>query len=270
LAENKKQRLDLLLVERGLANDIEQARRLIGSGRIQVGGQTCDKVGSQVAVGAQITAKSGKRYVSRGGDKLATGLKGLGVAPQDCVCADIGSSTGGFTDCLLQNGASKVYCVDVGYGLLDWKLRQDKRVVVLERTNARHLTQQHIPEPIDLAVIDASFISLQPLLPPLLPLFRSTVRILALVKPQFQLPRGLVAAGGIVSDTGLHRLAVDMVRQFGQELGLHCERVFASSVLGAKGNQEFFMLLTSSRTSNESSFELLDQGDRDDVPTAAD
>lgn len=270
MAEKKKQRLDLLLVERGFADDIEQARRLIGSGCIQVGGQTCDKAGSPVATGAQITAKSRKRYVSRGGDKLETGLRGLDIVPLDCVCADIGSSTGGFTDCLLQNGASKVYCVDVGYGLLDWKLRQDKRVVVLERTNARHLTPQHIPEPIDLAVIDASFISLQPLLPPLLPLFRSAVRILALVKPQFQLPRGLVAAGGVVSDTALHRQAVDMVRQFGQELGLHCERVVASSVLGTKGNQEFFMLLTRSRETNENGLELLDQGDRDDVPTAAD
>jgi 23S rRNA (cytidine1920-2'-O)/16S rRNA (cytidine1409-2'-O)-methyltransferase len=270
LAENKKKRLDLLLVERGLADDVEQARRLIGSGRIQVGGQTCDKAGNPVAVNAQITAKSGKRYVSRGGDKLETGLRGLGVVPLDCVCADIGSSTGGFTDCLLQNGASKVYCVDVGYGLLDWRLRQDKRVVVLERTNARHLTPRHIPEPIDLAVIDASFISLQPLLPPLLPLFRSVVRILALVKPQFQLPRSLVAAGGIVNDAALHQQALDMVRRFGLELGLHCERVFASSVLGAKGNQEFFMLLTRSRETNESGLEPLDQGDRDDVPTAAD
>jgi len=233
-----------------------------------VNGQLCDKSGSSVALSAQLTTKSGKRYVSRGGDKLDAGLHGLEVDPKGCACADIGSSTGGFTDCLLQRGARRVYCVDVGYGLLDWKLRQDNRVVVLERTNARYITMEHIPDPLDLVVIDASFISLQPLLPPLLPLFSGAVRILALVKPQFQLPRALVGPGGIVSDNVLHQKALDMVRQFGHDLGLRCERVFASSVLGAKGNQEFFMLLTNSFDKEEHGSEILHQGDRDDVTTA--
>ena len=182
--------------------------------------------------------------MSRGGEKLEAGLLALQVDPDGCVCADIGCSTGGFTDCLLQHGATRVYSVDVGYGLLDWKLRQDPRVVVLERTNARHLCAAHIPEPIDLAVIDASFISLALLFPPLLPLFRSAVRILALVKPQFQLPREKIGRGGIVSDAALHDEALAMVRGFGDAHELACAGVTASPVRGAKGNQEFLMLLT--------------------------
>lgn len=267
MAGIKKQRLDLLLVERDLADDVEQARRLIGAGCVLVDGHLCDKAGRLAPLSVRIAIKGGKRYVSRGGDKLETGLHGLQVNPKDCVCADIGSSTGGFTDCLLQHGARRVYCVDVGYGLLDWKLRQDARVVVLERTNARYVTTAHIPESLDLAVIDASFISLQPLLPPLLPLFQNAVRILALVKPQFQLPRELVGPGGIVSDAALHQHALAMVRQFGQDLGLQCERVVASAVRGTKGNQEFFMLLTNASDARENVTEILHQGDRDDVAT---
>jgi 23S rRNA (cytidine1920-2'-O)/16S rRNA (cytidine1409-2'-O)-methyltransferase len=243
LTARKKQRLDLLLVERGLVADIDQARRLIGSGVVRVDEQRADKVGSRVLFDARLTVKETKRYVSRGGDKLESGLRGLGLSPAGLVCVDVGSSTGGFSDCLLQHGARKVYCVDVGYGLLDWKLRRDARVVVLERTNARHLSSEHIPEPIDLAVIDASFISLEPLLAPLIPLFHGDVRIVALVKPQFQLPRELVAPGGIVVDADLQQQALAMVRQFAQELGLHCVRAVASEVKGAKGNQEYFMLL---------------------------
>jgi 23S rRNA (cytidine1920-2'-O)/16S rRNA (cytidine1409-2'-O)-methyltransferase len=197
-----------------------------------------------VAVGSAISLRPGRRYVSRGGEKLEAGLLALQVDPDGWVCADIGCSTGGFTDCLLQHGAMRVYSVDVGYGLLDWKLRQDPRVVVLERTNARHLSAAHIPEPIDLAVIDASFISLALLFPPLLPLFRSAVRILALVKPQFQLPREKIGRGGIVSDAALHDEALAMVRGFGDAHELACAGVTASPVRGAKGNQEFLMLLT--------------------------
>ena len=203
-----------------------------------------DKVGAPVAVDAHIKVKSPKRYVSRGGDKMESALKTLPLDPTGLVCADIGSSTGGFSDCLLQHGAGLIYCVDVGYGLLDWKLRSDDRVVVLERINARYLNREHIPVPIDLAVIDASFISLEPLLPPLLPLFSGNpIRILALVKPQFQLPRELIGKGGVVTDTVLHREALAMVESFGRELGLYCETIVPSGVRGTKGNQEFFMLL---------------------------
>jgi 23S rRNA (cytidine1920-2'-O)/16S rRNA (cytidine1409-2'-O)-methyltransferase len=160
-----------------------------------------------------------------------------------------------------------VYCVDVGYGLLDWKLRQDGRVVVLERTNARHLTRQQMTEPLDLAVIDASFISLEPLLAPLMPLFRDAIRILALVKPQFQLPREMVGPGGIVEDATLHQQSLAMVRQFGQNLGLHCAGIVASPVRGAKGNQEFFMLLTNSSAGKNEGTINLEQGDCDVVST---
>lgn len=242
----RKQRLDLLLIERGFAENIEDARRLIGAGHVRAKNRVYDKAGSLVDPTCSIEVKPAKRFVSRGGEKLDAGLLGTGLNPHGYICADIGCSTGGFTDCLLQHGAQKVYSIDVGYGLLDWKLRQDNRVVVLERTNARHLTRQQIAAPLDLAVIDASFISLEPLLAPLLPLFRDIIRIFALVKPQFQLPKEMVGPGGIVGDATLHQRALDMVRQFGLDLGLQCMSIVASPIRGAKGNQEFFMLLTSS------------------------
>lgn len=242
----RKERLDQLTVARGLAEHVEAARRLIGAGRVLVDGRVCDKSGLLVAPTCTLAVKTGKRYVSRGGDKLEAGLRDTSINPQNWICADIGCSTGGFTDCLLQHGARKVFSVDVGYGLLDWSLRQDSRVVVLERINARYLTGEHITEPLDLAVIDASFISLEPLLAPLLPLFRSIPRILALVKPQFQLPREAVGRGGIVGDGALHQQALAMVREFAMNMGLHCAAVVPSPVRGAKGNQEFFMLLTGS------------------------
>ncbi len=242
----KKKRLDLLLVEKKLAGNVELARRLIGSGSVLIDDRVSDKAGSLISDNCSITVKNVRRFVSRGGDKLAAGLQSLHIDPQGYVCADIGCSTGGFTDCLLQHGARKVYSVDVGYGLLDWKLRQDERVVVLERTNARYLSADHITEFIDLAVIDASFISLEPLLAPLLSFFQSSIRILALVKPQFQLPRDMIGPGGIVCDETLHQQALTMVQQFGLDLGLQCAGVVASPVRGMKGNQEFFMLLTGS------------------------
>jgi 23S rRNA (cytidine1920-2'-O)/16S rRNA (cytidine1409-2'-O)-methyltransferase len=264
----KKQRIDLLLVERGFAENVQRAGRLIGAGCVQVDNRICSKAGHLVDPSCPIVVKAAKRFVSRGGDKLEAGLSGTGVNPHGYICADIGCSTGGFTDCLLQHGAKKVYCVDVGYGLLDWKLRQDGRVVVLERTNARHLTSQQIAEPLDLAVIDASFISLEPLLAPLLPLFRDAIRILALVKPQFQLPREMVGPGGIVGDAALHQQALAMVRQFGQDLGLQCGGIVASPIRGAKGNQEFFMLLIDSSAGKSNGTINLDQGENDVVSTA--
>lgn len=243
-ARKAKKRLDRLLVDRGLAETLGQACRLIGSGQVLVDDRVGDKAGTLVAPDCRLTVKSGKRFVSRGGDKLEAGLVGLQIDPTGWICADIGCSTGGFTDCLLQHGAARVYSVDVGYGLLDWKVRSNPQVVVLERTNARYLTKEQIPENLDLAVIDASFISLAPLLPPLLPLFRSIVRILALVKPQFQLPRNLIGPGGIVTDEALHRRALEMVRSFAQDLGLLCGGIVAPPLQGRRGNQEFLMLLT--------------------------
>lgn len=240
----KKQRLDALLAARGLAANIDEARRLIGAGLVLVDEQRADKAGMPVAEDARLSVKRCRRYVSRGGDKLEAALAAFSVDPTGLVCADIGASTGGFTDCLLQHGAARVYAVDVGYGILDWKLRSDSRVIVRERVNARNLTREHIPEPIDLAVLDASFISLVPLLPPLLPLFAGPPRILALVKPQFQLERGKVGQGGIVRDPALHAEAVAMVRDFAEETGLKCAEPFACPVVGARGNREFFLWLT--------------------------
>jgi len=250
-------------VTQGLAADLEAARRLIGAGLVLVDTRICDKVGQLVALDSLIALKTARRrFVSRGGEKLDGGLEAVGLDPRGWVCADIGCSTGGFTDCLLQRGARKVYSVDVGYGLLDWKLRQDDRVQVLERTNARHLTSKQIADPLDLAVIDASFISLEPLLAPLLPLFGDQARIFALVKPQFQLPRAAVGPGGIVSDPALHQQALGMVQQFGEALGLHCAAMVASPIQGAKGNQEFFMLLTGLAGPGHGSSKIEEQGER--------
>ena len=203
-----------------------------------------DKAGTWAPLDAELRVKTRRRYVSRGGDKLAAALAAFAVDPAGLVCADIGASTGGFTDCLLQHGAAKVSAVDVGYGILAWKLRSDPRVIVRERLNARHLTREHIPEPIDFAALDASFISLALLLPPLIPLFAGPPRILALVKPQFQLERDKVGQGGIVRDPALRDEAVDMVRNFAEGAGLTCAEPFACPVVGAKGNQEFFLYLT--------------------------
>lgn len=239
----KKKRLDVLLLQAQLAETIEQARALIVAGRVRVNGIPGGKAGSLFDSECSLEVTPGRQYVSRGGEKLAAGLSAFTIDPAGQTCADIGCSTGGFTDCLLQRGAARVYAVDVGYGVLDWKLRQDRRVVVLERTNARLLTTQEIPESIDLAVIDASFISLQSLLPPLVPLFRGGVSIIALVKPQFQLPRDKVGQGGVVRDSSLQREAVTMVETFARSIGLETSGVVASPIRGAKGNQEFLLHL---------------------------
>lgn len=244
---------------------VENARKLVVAGKVLVDGQLIDKPGTLTGQTSLLTIKTAQRFVSRGGDKLEAGLQGLHIDPSGLVCADIGCSTGGFTDCLLQNGAKKVYSIDVGYGLLDWKLRQDNRVIVLERTNARYLTVEHIPEFIDLAVIDASFISLELLLPPLLHFFDGAVTILALVKPQFQLPRNKVGPGGIVDDSILHEEALGMVERFGFDLGLQCSGVIASPVRGMKGNQEFFMLLSGSSAAKNTGSHKLEQGDDNEV-----
>jgi 23S rRNA (cytidine1920-2'-O)/16S rRNA (cytidine1409-2'-O)-methyltransferase len=240
-----KIRLDRLLVDRELAADIRESCALIGAGQVLVNTRSDYKAGSYVREDSDIKVKQRPRFVSRGGEKLEGGLLGLLIDPQGWICADIGCSTGGFTDCLLQRGAARVYCVDVGYGLLDWKLRNDDRVAVLERTNARYINEEHIPESLDFAVIDASFISLQQLIMPLVPLFGDKVRIMALVKPQFELPREKVGQGGIVRESSLHEEAMSMVRQFGQEAGLSFRGGVASPICGAGGNQEFLLYFTS-------------------------
>jgi 23S rRNA (cytidine1920-2'-O)/16S rRNA (cytidine1409-2'-O)-methyltransferase len=239
-----KIRLDILVLERQLAPTRQKAQALIAAGQVLVNGQLSDKAGTQVDADSQVEIKGNPiPYVSRGGLKLAAGLDHFHLQPTGMVCADVGASTGGFTDCLLQKGARKVYALDVGYGQLAWKLRQDPRVVVMERTNVRHLKPGDLPEPIDLAVIDASFISLKLLLPPILPLFRGPVIILALIKPQFEVGRGQVGKGGVVKNPALHQRVIDELREFATAIGLESCEPLPSPILGPKGNQEFLILL---------------------------
>lgn len=241
-----KTRLDKLLLLKKLAPSRQKAQALIGAGQVKVNGQVIDKAGCQVADSCHIEIKERCPYVSRGGFKLAGGLDFFHIDPSGLICADVGASTGGFTDCLLQRGAAKVYAIDVGYGQLDWKLRQDKRVVVMERTNARHLQAGDIPDPIDLAVIDASFISLKLLLPPLLPFFRSAPQILALIKPQFEVGKGKVGKGGVVREQSLHDQVIEEISTFAATLHLTSHGVTESPIFGPKGNKEFLIFLHTS------------------------
>jgi 23S rRNA (cytidine1920-2'-O)/16S rRNA (cytidine1409-2'-O)-methyltransferase len=240
----QKIRLDKLLLRQGLTSSRHKAQALIVAGEVMVNDMVVDKAGTQFPVDSLIKIKEKCRYVSRGGLKLEKGLSFFAIKPLGWVCADIGASTGGFTDCLLQNGAKKVYAVDVGYGQLAWKLRQDKRVVVMERTNARNLQPGDIDQSLDLAVIDAAFISLTMLIPPLLAFFADKVSILALIKPQFEVGKGKVGKGGVVKDSVLHREVIDKIINFADELGLTAQGVTTSPVLGPKGNKEFLIYLT--------------------------
>jgi 23S rRNA (cytidine1920-2'-O)/16S rRNA (cytidine1409-2'-O)-methyltransferase len=239
-----KQRLDKLLLASQLAPTRQKAQSLIIAGLVRVNGERMDKPGTMVAVDSRLElAGDSCPYVSRGGLKLAAGLDYFGIDPEGLVCADVGASTGGFTDCLLQRGAARVYAIDVGYGQLAWKLRQDPRVVVMERTNARKLKPGDIPEPLDFVVIDASFISLKLLITPLLPFFRAQVSILALIKPQFEAGRERVGKGGVIRDPAIHQQITDEVVEFTASLGLHSRGVIPSPILGPKGNREFLIHL---------------------------
>lgn len=245
-AKKAKIRLDKLLLLRNLASSRQKAQALIAAGQVLVNTEVMDKAGAQVDAESLIEIKKRCPYVSRGGFKLEKGLSFFGIDPTHLICADVGASTGGFTDCLLQNNAAKVYAVDVGYGQLDWKLRQDPRVIVLERTNARYLTDKEIVDPLDLAVIDAAFISLKLLLPPLIPLFKKRkVSILALIKPQFEVGKGKVGKGGVVKDPDLHEEVIADIITFCQSLSLISQGVTESPILGPKGNKEFLIYLTS-------------------------
>lgn len=238
-----KLRLDKLLLRNGLATDLHHAQGLIGAAKVSVDGDICDKAGTLYPEDCSIQVKEQCPFVSRGGLKLQGGLDHFAVDPSGLVCADIGASSGGFTDCLLQNGAAKVYAVDVAYGMLDWKLRQDDRVIVIERFNARNIGVKQVPEPIDLAVIDAAFISLTKLIPPLIPLFGPELAIICLIKPQFELPRSLIPKGGVVTDPKHHQQAIDKITGFIADRGLAIQDITPSPILGPKGNREFLVLL---------------------------
>ncbi len=239
-----KERLDVLLVERGIASSRERARAMIMEGNVLVSGVPLTKAGMMVDTDSSLELKGGDiPYVSRGGLKLEAALAHFGLDIRDAVAMDVGSSTGGFTDCMLQKGARRVYCVDVGYGQLSWSLRNDQRVVLLERTNIRHLERERVPEVIDLVTIDVSFISLRKVMPRVMEFIGENGRILALVKPQFEVGRGEVGKGGIVRDEEKRTGAVNSIREFAQGLGLKTLGVFQSPVPGQKGNIEYFLYL---------------------------
>jgi len=238
----KKVRLDQLLLERGLVRSRERAKALILAGEVWVAGKRIDKPGTKVDPETSIELKSSDfPYVSRGGLKLEAALHSFKIVLTAKIAMDVGASTGGFTDCLLQHGAKKVYAIDVGYGLLDWKLRQDKRVVVIERQNIRYLPKEAIPEPIDIATIDVSFISLKKVIPKVMEFLRERAELIALIKPQFEVGKGQVGKGGIVRDEAKRRQVVEDITAFCQELGFQVKGVIPSPILGAKGNQEYLL-----------------------------
>ncbi len=238
----KKLRLDLLLAERGLAESREKAQAIIFAGQVLVNGQKQDKAGAIVPEDAEIRILGETlRYVGRGGLKLEAALKEFAVLVLGKTALDVGASTGGFTDCLLQHGAQKVYAVDVGYGQLAWKLRQDPRVVVIERVNIRDLSSSLVPEPVDLAVIDVSFISLEKVIPPVLNFLKPAAEIVALIKPQFEVGREQVGKGGIVRDEAARTTAVKKVEDFIRGLGFEVKGIIPSPITGQDGNVEFLI-----------------------------
>ncbi|MCZ7567520.1 MAG: TlyA family RNA methyltransferase [Ardenticatenaceae bacterium] len=242
----KKQRLDRLLVECGLAESRTQAQRLIMAGEVRVDGQVALKPGQIVPAAAAVAVEAPLPYVSRGGAKIAGALDDFGYEPSGKMAADVGASTGGFTDVLLQRGVTRVYAIDVGYGQLAWKLRQDPRVVVMERTNARHLT--HLAEPVDLVVIDASFISLELLLPVVRGWLAPSGDVIALVKPQFEAGREQVGKGGVVRDEAIHRQVLHDLIAWALVQGWRLAGATASPLRGPAGNVEFFLWLTTAAT----------------------
>jgi 23S rRNA (cytidine1920-2'-O)/16S rRNA (cytidine1409-2'-O)-methyltransferase len=239
-----KERIDKLIVQRNLAGSRERAKALILAGRVIVDDQTVDKVGTQVDVEACIRLRGEDiPYVSRGGLKLAKALKDFDVAVAGRTAIDVGASTGGFTDCLLQSGAARVFAVDVGYGQLAWKLRDDDRVVNFERTNIRHMKAEQLCAVPDLAVIDASFISLEIVLPATLTLLRPGSDVVALIKPQFEVGKGQVGKGGVVRDPEQHAQVLEKIKALAMQLGCRVVADCESPILGPKGNREFLIHL---------------------------
>jgi 23S rRNA (cytidine1920-2'-O)/16S rRNA (cytidine1409-2'-O)-methyltransferase len=232
-----KQRLDLLLVQRGLAESRARAQRLIMANEVSVDGEKVVKPGTRVRTDADIVVEQGLPYVSRGGLKLEAALEAFGLVIDGLVAADVGASTGGFTDCMLQRGAHRVYAIDVGYGQLAWKLRQDPRVVVMERTNARYLAA--LPEPVDFASIDASFISLKLILPRVRDWLKPDGTIVPLIKPQFEAGRRQVGKGGVVRDPVVHRQVLGELLGWAQANGLFAWGLTRSPLQGPAGNIEF-------------------------------
>ncbi len=242
MTKQEKIRLDVLLAERGLAPSRQRAQALILAGQVVVGDHACTKAGERFVPDVPIRLKGDPNpYVSRGGLKLQSGLEHYGVDPVGFVCLDVGASTGGFTDCLLQRGAQKVYALDVGTNQLDYRLRSDPRVICWERTHVKELGSKTFEETIDLIVMDVSFISMRQVLPYLFPLMHVGAGLLGMVKPQFEVGRERVGKGGVVRDPALQAEAVESVRQLLREEGFSSAEPFPSAVKGPKGNQEWFV-----------------------------
>ena len=251
-----KKRIDELLVARGLAADRKQAQAMLMAGEVSVNGQRVTTAGAKVDADAAITAKQKSAYVSRGGYKLAAALDAFAIDPAGRICADVGASTGGFTDVLLQRGAEKVYAIDVGYGDLAWKLRTDARVVVMERTNARHVTA--LPEPVSLVTVDASFISLKTLLPAIEKWLAPQADIVTLIKPQFEAPKNAVGVGGVVRNRAVHRTVLVEILQWVRAHGLIPRALILSPITGPAGNREFLLHISPSATEHPPIEKLID------------
>jgi len=236
-ARRPKLRLDELLVERGLAENRSQAGKLVLAGEVLLGDQVSDKPGRYVASDASVRVRERLPYVSRGGLKLAAALAAFNLRPDGWTCADIGASTGGFTDCLLQHRAARVYAIDVGYGQLAWSLRRDPRVVAIERANIRYL--EPLPEFVDLVTVDVSFIGLSLVLPRIAPLLAAHGEAVALIKPQFEAGKGQVGKGGVVRDPAVHRAVILKVLGHATAVGLGCAGLIRSPITGPAGNVEF-------------------------------
>jgi 23S rRNA (cytidine1920-2'-O)/16S rRNA (cytidine1409-2'-O)-methyltransferase len=239
-----KERIDVALVARGLCESREKAARLLLAGAVTVDGKRVDKPGTLVAPGAELRLTAKQKFVSRGGDKLSHALEAFAVSPKQRVCLDVGASTGGFTQCLLEAGATRVYAVDVGQGQLDASLRADGRVVVMEKTNARQLSSDAFPDAPHLATVDVSFISVEKIIPSVFNVLTSEGEVVVLIKPQFEIGKGLVGKGGVVRDASHHKTVISRVARFCVLHGWHVRGVTSSPLKGPKGNREFFLHLT--------------------------
>lgn len=243
--KKRKERLDKLLLERGLASSRERAKGLIMAGSVWVGERKVTKVGAEFPVDISVEVKESPlgKYVSRGGLKLEAAIKEFGLSVRGKVCLDVGASTGGFTDCLLRNGAKKVYALDVGYGQLDWKLRKDPRVVNIEKTNIRYFDGKEIKNSVNLATVDVSFISLDKVLPKVKELIGKGGEIVSLIKPQFEAGREKVPRGGVVKDRKVHQEVINKIRVLSGKLGLEVKGLTTSPIKGPAGNIEYFIYL---------------------------
>ena len=252
-----KKRLDVLLTERKLAENRTKAQAIIMSGIVYVDGQKADKPGVSYEETVDIEVRGAAcPYVSRGGLKLEKALRDFGVKPEGYVCSDSGASTGGFTDCLLQQGAKKVFAIDVGYGQLDWKIRSDPRVVVMEKTNIRYVTPEQLGEPLDLSVVDVSFISLKIVLPAIQKLLKPTGQVLCLIKPQFEAGRDKVGKKGVVRELSTHIEVVEMIVGYARSIGFRTLHLSYSPIKGPEGNIEYLLHISKDESKTDEEFDI--------------